>query len=58
MAIARSSAKADLPHRVRGEGDDDPALRELEAAVEDRGPQALAHLAHCGVGQADDREAR
>ena len=35
----------------------DPPSRELEAGVEDRGADALAGLAHSGIGEADDREA-
>ena len=36
----------------------DPLLRELEPRVHERGPDALARLAHGGVGQPDEREGR
>ena len=46
-----------LAQAGRRQVDDDPAQRELEAAVDQGGPHPLARLAHGGVGQADDREA-
>ena len=46
-----------LAQAGRGEVDDDPPQRELEAAVDQRRPHPLARLPHGGVGEADDREA-
>ncbi len=51
-------AGAGLAQAGRSEVGDDPAQRELEAAVGERRPHPLARLAHGGVGQADDREGR
>ena len=46
-----------LAQAGRGEVDDDPLQRELEAAVDQRRPHPLPRLAHRRVGEADDREA-
>ena len=48
--------RAGLAQVGRREVGGDPLQRELEAAVDERRPHALARLAHGGVGQADDRE--
>ena len=46
-----------LAQAGRGEVDDDPPQRELEAAVDQRRPHPLPRLPHGRVGEADDREA-
>ena len=45
-----------LAQAGRGEVDDDPPQRELEAAVDQRRPHPLTCLPHGGVGEADDGE--
>ena len=58
QAIARSKPGPCFA-QVRGrEVDGDAPARELEARVADRRVHALARLAHGGVAEADDREAR
>ena len=57
-AIARSMPGPGLAQAGRREVGDDPAQRELEAAVDQRRPHPLARLPHRGVGEADDGEGR
>ena len=51
-------ARADLAQVGRRQVDRDPLLREHEAGVRERRPDALARLAHRLVGQPDDLERR
>ncbi len=51
-------AGARLAQAGRGEVGDDPAEREVEAAVDHRRPHPLARLAHRRVGEPDDGKGR
>ena len=50
--------RAAFPEVGRGEVDGDGPRRDREARVAQGGPDAIARLAHSGVGEADDGESR